>query len=376
MFGPASRVPFGERGGRVRGALDVLAGRYPGFVFGGVLGKRLPVFHFHEVTPELLEPKLAYLADNGYRTVTSAAITRLVRNGTPPAPRSVVLAFDDAWSSLWTVAGPLLRKYSMQCVTYAIPGRIHDAAQLRPTIEQGLRDPASLDAAAEPLVTWPELEHLHNEGVVDVQSHTLTHSMIFAAPVISGFVTPEFARESSLDRPRLDSNGTVRFLDPGELGAPLYLRRSRMSDALRFCPAHDLQRLAQQHVAAHGGARFFERAGWRDELLTVIGPVRGTSEAASARDAAIERELVGARDLIEGALKGHRVDHICLPWGVAGDATWARLERSGYRTAFANRFRGRFAVGAGDHPYALKRLSNRYIEALPGHGRRYFLAAR
>jgi len=376
MFGSAARVPFGERGGRVRGALDLLAGRYPGFVFGGAVGRLLPVFHFHEVTAEFLEPKLAYLAENGYRTVTSTAIARLVRDGVAPPPRSVVLAFDDAWSSLWTVAVPLLRKYSMQCVTYAIPARIRDAGDVRPTIEDGLREPAAMDRAADPLVTWPELKQLYARGVVDVQSHTLSHSMMFAAPVISDFVTPAFTRESSLDRPRLDGNGTARFLDPGALGAPLYVRRSRMSDALRFCPDPDLQRRAEQQVAAHGGPRFFERPGWRNELLKVVGPVRGAAETIPSRDAAIEAELLGARELLEGALPGHTVDHICLPWGVAGEATWARLEQCGYRTAFANRFRGRFAVGAGDHPYALKRLSNRYIEALPGRGRRYFLAAR
>src|SRR5205809_2164793 len=102
MFGSA-HVPFGERGGRVRGALDFLAGHYPAFTVGGSVGRLLPVFHFHETTPATLDPGLQYLAENGYRTVTAAAITALVREGAAPPPRSVVLAFDDAWSSVWTV---------------------------------------------------------------------------------------------------------------------------------------------------------------------------------------------------------------------------------------------------------------------------------
>src|SRR6516162_7126260 len=102
MFGSA-HVPFGERGGRARGALDLLAGHYPAFTIGGRVGRLLPVFHFHETTPGLLEPRLQYLAENGYRTVTSAAIAALVHDGSAPPPGSVVLAFDDAWSSVWTV---------------------------------------------------------------------------------------------------------------------------------------------------------------------------------------------------------------------------------------------------------------------------------
>ncbi len=376
MLGPKAHVPFGERGGRVRGALDFLAGRYPAFLLCGEIGRLLPVFHFHQTTASELEPKLQYLAENGYRTVTSTAIAGLVRDGVPPPPRSVALAFDDAWSSLWTVAGPLLRRYRMQGIAYAIPGRIREAAAVRPTIVDGPVDSVRLDAAADPLVTWPELQCLHSDGTFDVQSHSLTHSLMFAAPVVSDFVSPAFTSESPLNRPRLDRNGPLRFLSAESLGAPLYVRRSRLSDARRFFPNPDVSTRCVAHVADHGGPRFFDRADWRAELRRVAGEIRGDFEDEAARNAAIARELQGARDELEARLSGHAVDHICLPWGVAGRVTWKALERCGYRTAFANRFRGRFAVASGDDPYALKRLANRHIFALPGRGRRWLFSGR
>jgi peptidoglycan/xylan/chitin deacetylase (PgdA/CDA1 family) len=375
MFGSA-HVPFGERGGRARGALDLLAGHYPIFTVGGGIGRLLPVFHFHETTPAALTPQLQYLADNGYRTVTSPEIAALVLDGVAPPPRSVALAFDDAWSSVWTVAGPLLRRFGMRAIVYAIPARIHDAARARPTIDDAAIDPAAIDRGDEPLVTWPELRRLHEDGIFDVQSHTRSHSMIFAAPALVDFVSPVFRGESLLNRPRIDRNGTPRFLDPGALGAPLYVRRSSMSDALRFYPDEEIATRTVAHVAEAGGAHFFDRPDWRADLRRVAGEPRGTSADAAARDRTIEDELRGGREELEARLPGHRVDHICLPWGVAGRATRAALQRCGYRTAFANRFRGRFAVAAGDDPLALKRLSNRYLFALPGRGRRYvFLSA-
>ena len=376
MFGSA-HVPFGERGGRARGALDLLAGHYPAFTIGGSVGRLLPVFHFHETTAATLQPKLRYLAENRYTTVTSSAITALVRNGVPPPAHSVVLAFDDAWSSVWTVAGPLLRKYGMRAIVYAIPARIAEAADVRPTIHDARIDPAALDSADNPFVTWPELRRLHSSGTFDVQSHTRTHSMIFASQALVDFVSPSFRSESLLNRPRVDRNGIPRFLDPEALGAPLYPRRSCMSDALRFYPDEEAGARTVAHVAAHGAERFFDRPDWRGELRRIAGTPSGTSQDATARDRTIEDELRGAREELEGRLAGHRVDHICLPWGVAGRTTRAALERCGYRSAFANRFRGRFAVAAGDDPFALKRLSNRFIFALPGLGRRYvFLSDR
>jgi hypothetical protein len=247
---------------------------------------------------------------------------------------------------------------------------------VRPTIDEGAADPTGVDASDDPFVTWPELRQLHDEGTFDVQSHTCTHSMIFAGPQIVDFVSPAFRAESLLNRPRIDRDGTPRFLNPQTLGAPLYVRRSCMSDALRFYPDEGGGARTIAHVDANGGSAFFDRPGWRAELQRVAGEPRGASAGERDRDAAIEAELAGAREMLESRLPGHRVDHICLPWGIAGRATRGSLQRSGYRTAFANRFRGRFAVAAGDDPYALKRLSNRYIFALPGRGRRYvFLSA-
>ena len=85
------RVPWTERKTRWRGALDLATGAYPLFVFGGPVGRVLPVFHFHEVSAAYLEPYLQYLDENGYRTVTTDAVARWVRGGQHPGPRSVAL---------------------------------------------------------------------------------------------------------------------------------------------------------------------------------------------------------------------------------------------------------------------------------------------
>jgi hypothetical protein len=120
----AARVPFAERGGALRGLLDLATGCYPAFLFGGSPGDALPVFHIHQVTAGWLEPRLEYLVDNGYRTITSDEIARLVIDRVHPGPRSVALTFDDAWASVWTVAMPLLRRFGLRAILFAIPARV------------------------------------------------------------------------------------------------------------------------------------------------------------------------------------------------------------------------------------------------------------
>ncbi|MCC7416672.1 MAG: polysaccharide deacetylase family protein [Acidobacteria bacterium] len=362
-----SEIPFDERGGALRGCLDLVAGRFPRFLLGGAVpAGLLPVFHFHDVSRGELQPKLEFLADNGYRTVRADDIAAHAARQTTLPPSSVALCFDDAWASLWTVAAPLLREYNLTAITYAIPARIEDAAGCRATIA----DHTGPAWDGPPLVTWPELRELHTSGLVDVQSHTYSHSMIFHSTMVGGFVTPSYAATPLLNRPQLSAQ-PMRFVTSADLGAPLYPARSRMSAARRVLVSVDAHDRCVRHVAESGGAAFFGRPGWQEELARIADSARATErESESAQTRAIEEELDRSRVILNERLRTQSIRHICLPWGVSSDQTAAALVRVGYRSAFANRLRGLHAVRPGDDLHWLKRLPNKYIFRLPGRGRR------
>jgi len=174
-------VPFEERKTPLRGVLDLAAFRYPAFCFGGSIAPGiLPVFHFHDVSTQYLEPYLKYLADNGYKTVTSAEMDGFIRKGMKLDHGSVVLCFDDAWRSLWTNVYPLLSNYRMKAVAYAIPSKIEDAPSTRPFG----------DANGSMFATWPELIEMKRSGIIDVQAHTFSHALIYCDPHVVDFVRP------------------------------------------------------------------------------------------------------------------------------------------------------------------------------------------
>jgi hypothetical protein len=349
--------------------IDLAAGRYPRFLFGFGVGKILPVFHFHETTAAALEPAFRHLAENGYRTVASDELAAFVCQGRHPGAHCVMLTFDDAWASLWIVAGPLLKRYGLRAVAYAIPGRVAEADAVRPTIDEGPADAGAADRAPNPFVTWPELRALTASGVVDVQSHTWSHSMIFSGDAPVGVVDPAFADEPWLNRPRLNAGAPPVFLRESQVGYPLFARRSRMSDARRYFPDEAACARVEAFVAERGGAAFFTGPTRQADLKPLLASIPGRWETAAEREAAIEDELVASRAQLSGRL-GTPVRHVCVPWGVTGEVTRAALTRLGFLTAFANRLGGRLAVSNGDDPYCLKRLNSRHIFALPGRGRR------
>jgi hypothetical protein len=355
------RVPFAERGGSLRGLVDLATGGYPAFLFGGPLTGVLPVFHFHEVTTGWLEPRLRFLAENGYQTVNCDQIARFVIDGVDPGPRRIGLTFDDAWASVWTVAAPLLRKYGLTAILFAIPGRVPEAPSVRPA---GAED-------GPVFATWPELQELHASGLMDVQSHTHSHAMIFSHDAVIGFVTPEFALEPLLARPLASANGDLQFVESDALGTPLHLRRSRMSDARRFVADPRVADRCRGYVAQHGGRAFFDRPDWGQELQSIAPIGTGAYESDAARATAIRDELGRGRDQLAARL-GTSVRHVAMPWGIAGELARRALAETGHETAFAQRPFRRRGVHAGDDRFELMRLHAKFLTCLPGRGRQWF----
>jgi hypothetical protein len=399
----------------------VITGCYPAFLFGGSPGSLLPVFHFHDVTREWLEPRLQYLVENGYRTVTSDEIARLAIDRVSPGSRAVALTFDDGWASAWTVAMPLLRQYGLRAILFAIPGRITEAE------DHG------------PFVTWTQLRAMHESGVMDIQSHTWSHAMIFSGPELVSFVTPEYANEPLLERPLASASISARgappphghpvthgtragdpafraaaledslqppnrggprlgpgssrepqalpvFVDPEALGTPLYVRRSRMSNARRYFPDESVAERCREHVGRNGGSDFFERPTWRADLEAIVGQRRdsasveraaaaASAESDATRVTSIREELAAGRELLNDKLGTSSVRHVAFPWGICGEVARASLADTGFQTAFAQQPFRRRGVSAGDDRFSLMRLNGKFLTCLPGHGRKWFMTA-
>lgn len=352
-------IPFTERKSSLRGALDLVTGAYPRFLFGGPVGRRMaPVFHFHDVTRASLEPRLRRLAENGYRTITSEELARWTRDGVYPGDGCVALCFDDAWASLWFTVYPLLKQYGLKAVAYAIPGRVEEADAVREKPE------------GSPFATWPELRAMSESGAVDVQAHTWSHAMVFCDDKPMDFVRPG-GQWPELAEPLLKAGERPMFYREQDGGAPLFTCRSRMSDARRFLPDEDWIEICRETVRRNGGHAFFEQADWKTQLLSCAGSSRGRFETDEERAAAWRFEAEHAREVLKEKLPGADIRQICLPWAVCGEGAEQAVKEAGYATAVADSFPGVRAAVHG-RPYRIMRLKHQYLSCLPGRERRYF----
>jgi hypothetical protein len=222
--------------------------------------------------------------------------------------------------------------------------------------------------------SWPELKAMYESGVVDIQAHTFSHSTIFCDNEVIGFVTPDYRPPVHL-RPLLNDPDSNRYVSPADLGCPLYVQRSRMSDALRYIEPIEARHRCVDLVRHQGGTAFFARPDWPSLLKVAAQTGSGRFETENEQCEAIRTELIRARETLSSKLGSSSVRHMCFPFSICGNTAESLLRETGYETAFADRLFGLRAVKAGGGRYRLMRLKHQFIFCLPGKGRRSFADA-
>lgn len=125
---------------------------------------RIPVLMFHQIgyppegsspfksglytSPEIFEKQVAYLTKKNYRCIDSKEFTEILNSGKNPSQKTVMLTFDDAVESHYTVAYPILKKYNQKGVFFVPSGRSS--------------------------ISVEQLREMSDNGM-DIQSHTVTH---------------------------------------------------------------------------------------------------------------------------------------------------------------------------------------------------------
>ncbi len=361
--------------------LALARGHMPGFVAGraGGLAGETPVFCFHEVEPGRFERQLRHLHQNGYPSVDASELEQLLRSP-GAARRQVALSFDDATSSFWTYAFPLLRHYGCRAILFAIPGLVPDDETEYPTLDdlwRGRATPEELAARAhtQPLCTWRELRAMHASGVVDVQSHSMTHSRVATGPRLVDFYHRGYPieRYGAVNVPISSLHDPLRAERWPWPGAPIFENAPRTAGRPRFLEPRALDEALAAHVAVRGGERFFAQEGWRRELEALVAQFspgrRGRYETEAETRRALVWELGESKRLLEERLPGKLVTQFCYPW-FQGSALSDRLAGEvGYAAVHYGLRLPRDRAPGSQIPLPIRRISDDYLLRLPGEGR-------
>jgi peptidoglycan/xylan/chitin deacetylase (PgdA/CDA1 family) len=358
-----------------------LTGQMPSFITQRAKSTSLdevPVFVFHDIDAKWFEAKLLYLRSNSYRTLDANELEAVYRREMREGP-AVCLTFDDATWTFWAYAYPLLKKYDFRAILFAIPGIVPEDATLYPNLEdvwEGRCTREDLDRREkiQPLCTWRELAIMHRSGIVDIQSHSLTHARVHVSSRLVDFLHPGFDTYfsnlsvpiSSLDHPEHPERKL-------RLGAPVFEFAPRLAGRRRFKETPALIEAMTGYVEEHGRSTFFDRPSWRKELEALCrqwpAEKLGSFETSEEMESAIRRELAGSRKVLEERLLNNEVRHFCYPWFGSSDmADRLAIEAGYWMLHYGPALDGRKMQTTG-RPLRIRRISEEYFFRLPGDGR-------
>jgi len=342
----------------------------------------VPIVMYHGVGPDrpgwpwnylftpadVFERQMRALRDEGWRTISLSELHAHLVSNAPLPPKPVVLTFDDGYADNWVYAFPVLEKYGHRAVVWMSVDFVDPRREPRPTLADvwagRLREEA-LDPRG--YLSWVEMRRMAESGLVEVQSHAMTHTWYPRAGEISDFHRP--AGVDDYEPPlwlgwnmfpgRKHESMHVDLSSLVPYGTPIYANAKSLA-ARRWFKDEGLTEKLRAHAAASGGAAFFEEPLWREELLEIVrghGEGRGRLETESEYRSRVRRELVESRRIISEEL-GAKVDYLCWPGGGRSPETLRIAEEAGYlatTTHFEDRARrNRF----GQNPRELSRIGS------------------
>ena len=131
----------------------------------------IPVLNYHQindteknaltVNTEQFEAQMKYLADHGYTTITPADMLDAWESGAELPEKPVIITFDDGYLDNYNHAFPVLEKYHLKATIFLIS----DYVGTYPNY-----------------LTWSDIQDMDESGLIDFESHTLSHEELTKAP--------------------------------------------------------------------------------------------------------------------------------------------------------------------------------------------------
>jgi len=275
----------------------------------------VPAYFYHQTLIDEFPNICEELSRKGVRSLTFPDLL----DGARPGSKSVLLTFDDGWSSVWSMAFPLARRHGIRFTLFVVPQSVEDSDELRPGLDDGA-EPVELEArdhGDRAMLSWGEIRAMHRSGLVDIQSHSLHHGAVFVADRPAGFCRPGSPFPLNGFSPCVLREGNDVARHHPLPGTPFFPWAPALAAPRRFIDDSGVRDACIRAVAEGGGEDFFLSNDWEARLRSIAGeqPL-GRWEGESERRVRFKEDLERAKREIESHVPGARIRVIAPPWGV------------------------------------------------------------
>ena len=143
-----------------------------------------PAGNFVNVKPHIFENQMRFLNKQGFTTLNTNDFLSIIEGSVLLPEKPIMITFDDGWLDNWIYAFPILKKYGIKAVVFAVTSFIQERG-IRQRSDEGVAHglPPHNEClkmiesglASDVMCSWAELGEMEKSGLVEVQSHTHTH---------------------------------------------------------------------------------------------------------------------------------------------------------------------------------------------------------
>lgn len=342
----------------------------------------IPVFVYHTIEPELFEAQLQYLKTNGYKTLSIYEFYDvLTKKKSFITDKMVLLTIDDARSSVWRYAYPLLEKYQMHATVFVIPGVTEEGKPFRKNLKDNwnnnsrLKEIDNIDKEDNTLCNWAEIKEMYNSGFVNIESHTLFHREIFKSTKIVNYISndtsvipynfigsPYYVKEKIGEQPTLSEYAGLPLFESD----PLMFAGQKMEVSMEF-----ISKCKDIYNNSNGND-----VDWKNQINNFVALESNNNKYFNYKNNSKKdtlEDLKLAREEIQKHLDSDAGNHLCLPWTKGNNKTVDICKELNIKSCFWGVLDNKKINRAGDDPYFVSRIKNDFIFRLPGEGRESLL---
>lgn len=327
------------------------------------------IWSFLTVPLVIFEEQIETLFRKGFQTLKLDELYAYVSKGTDVPERSVVLTFDDGYLDNWVYVYPILKKYGFKGTIFVSPEFVDPCPAPRANLEDVWAGRyAESDLEVFGFLSWEEMHIMEKSGVIDIQSHAMSHTWYFCEDEIIDYRHPGDPyiwmdwNDSPKDKYNYLTGSQERVI---KYGSPVY-KHHKSLEGRRVFPSKELNKMLSEYVTKKGGKQFFEKQNWRDELsderrrLTRKHKFTCRQEGEEEFQERLKYEISDSKIIIEQMLR-KKVEYLCWPGGgICPEAM--KIASEAYKACtLPSRFKGFFKNRYGENASGIRRVGVPYV---------------
>lgn len=263
-----------------------------------------------------------YLKNNNFNTLFLDEWYFLQDNKSKLKGNELVLTFDDGYLDNWVFVYPILKKYGLKGTIFINPEFVDPGNVLRPLYNGKTRE--SLTTVG--FVNWPEIIAMQQSGVIDIQSHSMSHDFYFHTSKVIDIYSgqPEFdwlAWNSHNQRKPFYLTENQSDFNPK--GMPVF-EYYRALGLRRYFPDEKINEFGTENLGRMPKNQLIEKL---NHLVETQCP--GRFETDEELEKRYRYELFESKRILEEKLK-KPVDFLCWPGGGYNELSVKLSKEAGY----------------------------------------------